>query len=34
MVLSTEGDALKGTLRVSGRDGRIVREGAVELAKK
>jgi hypothetical protein len=34
MVLSTEGDALKGTLRVSSRDGRIVREAAVELAKK
>ena len=34
MLLSTEGDALKGTLRVSGRDGRIVREAAVELAKK
>jgi hypothetical protein len=26
--------ALKGTLRVSGRDARIVREGDVELAKK
>jgi hypothetical protein len=34
MVLSTDGDALKGTLRVSGRDARIVREAAVELAKK
>lgn len=37
MVLTGEGAppaALKGTLRVSGRDARIVREAAVELAKK
>jgi hypothetical protein len=37
MVLAGEGTppaALKGTLRVSGRDARIVREASVELAKK
>jgi hypothetical protein len=34
MVLAAEGDALKGTLRVSSRDAKIVREATVELAKK
>ena len=34
MVLSSEGDSLKGTMRVSNRDARIVREAMVELAKK
>ena len=34
MVLSSEGDSLKGTMRVSNRDARIVREATVELAKK
>jgi hypothetical protein len=34
MVLSSEGDSLKGTIRVSNRDARIVREATVELAKK
>jgi hypothetical protein len=33
MVLAAEGDAMKGTLRVSNRDARIVREASVELAK-
>jgi hypothetical protein len=37
MILAAEGappGALKGTLRVSGRDARVVREASVELAKK
>jgi hypothetical protein len=34
MVLTAEGDALKGTLRASNRDAKIVREATVELAKK
>ena len=34
MVLAAEGSAMKGTLRVSNRDARIVREATVELAKK
>ncbi len=34
MLLATEGDALKGSIRVSSRDARIVREAAVDLAKK
>jgi hypothetical protein len=34
LLLTTEGEAMKGILRVSGRDARIVREAAVELAKK
>jgi hypothetical protein len=34
MVLRTDGTALKGTLRASSRDARIVREAGVELAKK
>jgi len=34
MLLASEGDALKGSIRVSNRDARIVREATVELAKK
>jgi hypothetical protein len=34
MTLATEGSAMKGTLRVSNRDAKIVREATVELAKK
>jgi hypothetical protein len=34
LLLTTEGEAMKGILRVSSRDARIVREAAVELAKK
>jgi hypothetical protein len=34
MVLSNEGDSLKGMMRVSNGDARIVREATVELAKK
>ena len=34
MVLASEGTALKGTLRASSRDARIVREANVELTKK
>jgi hypothetical protein len=34
LLLTTEGEAMKGILRVSGRDARIVREAAVELAQK
>jgi hypothetical protein len=34
MVLSSEGDALKGTMRVSNHDAKLVREATVELAKK
>jgi hypothetical protein len=34
MTLATEGSAMKGTIRVSNRDAKIVREATVELAKK
>jgi hypothetical protein len=34
MVLTAEGDALKGTLRASNRDAKLVREATVDLAKK
>jgi hypothetical protein len=34
MMLASEGNAMKGTLRVSNRDAKIVREATVELAKK
>jgi hypothetical protein len=34
MALTAEGSAMKGTMRVSNRDAKIVREATVELAKK
>jgi hypothetical protein len=34
MTLAAEGNAMKGTMRVSNRDAKIVREATVELAKK
>jgi hypothetical protein len=34
MTLASEGSAMKGTMRVSNRDAKIVREATVELAKK
>jgi hypothetical protein len=34
MMLASEGNAMKGTLRVANRDAKIVREATVELAKK
>ena len=34
MTLSADGAAMKGTMRVSNRDAKIVREATVELAKK
>jgi hypothetical protein len=34
MMLAADGSAMKGTMRVSNRDAKIVREATVELAKK
>jgi hypothetical protein len=34
MTLTENGAALRGTLRVSGKDARVVREASVELSRK